>query len=409
MNFLLYLISSVTSIVGSGMQSVVIPLYILKVTGSGLEMGKAASVFLVMSLVTGPIMGIVADKFNRKYILIICDFLSFTAISILLLSGSTSTSSIILMQGVLIVISRCFSSASSAIFSELDSIKKVERNNNIYSGVITFIQIFTPILGVTLYGFMKIELIFLLNAITFLISGFSEIFIQYTPSEKRKEIMIQSIKSVIVSYVPVIKYLKEKDEILGTSGYFIILNFFFNPVTSVVFSYFILQELNLKPSYIGYLESVLVIGLLLGNIIIGKFSKIIEFREKITYFLMIQLVILALFINMDLYIPNPYFIYLNGFLILILGILANLVNVPFFSYLQKTVDNDIKGRFFSLFDTMVRSVVPFGLIIFGLLIDYKFNIRSVVTIGSITLTITTYLFFGKTKAGRKFVNESIVN
>lgn len=409
MNFLLYLISSVTSIVGSGMQSVVIPLYILKVTGSGLEMGKAASIFLVLSLITGPIMGIVADKFNRKYLLIICDFLSFITILILLLSGRTSTSSIILMQGVLVVISRCFSSVSSAIFSELDSIKKVERNNNIYSGIITFTQIFTPILGVALYGFMKIELIFLLNAITFLISGFSEFFIQYTPSEKRKEIKIQSVKSVIASYAPVVKYLKEKDEILGVSGYIIVLNFFFNPVTTIVFSYFILQELNLKPSYIGYLQSVFVIGLLLGNIIIGKFLKTIEFREKITYFLMIQLMILALFMNMDLYIPNPYFIYINGFLILMLGIFNSLVNVPFLSYLQKTVDCDIKGRFFSLLDTMVRSVVPFGLIIFGLLIDYKFNIRSVVTMGSITLTIATYLFFGKTKAGKKFVNKSIAN
>ena len=409
MNFLLYLISSVTSIMGSGMQSVVIPLYILKVTGSGLEMGKAASIFLVISLVTGPIMGIVADKFNRKYILIICDFLSFITILVLLLSGSESTFSIILMQGVLIVISRCFSGASSAIFAELDSIKKVEKNNNIYSGVITFTQIFTPILGVALYGFVRIELIFLLNAITFLISGFSEFFIKYTPSEKRKEMKIQNIKSIFKSYIPVISYLNNKRALLGASGYFIILNFFFNPITSIVFSYFILQELKLKSVYIGYLESVLVLGMLLGNIIIGKFSKTIEFRGKIAYLLIIQLAIFALFMNMDLFIPNPYFIYLNGFLILMLGILGNLVNVPFFSYLQRTVDNDIKGRFFSLLDTALRSIVPLGLIIFGLLIDNNFNIRSVVTTGSIILMITTYLYFCKTKIGKKFINESIVN
>jgi len=409
MNFLLYLISSVTSIMGSGMQSVVIPLYILKVTGSGLEMGKAASIFLVISLVTGPIMGIVADKFNRKYILIICDFLSFITILVLLLSGSESTFSIILMQGVLIVISRCFSGASSAIFAELDSIKKVEKNNNIYSGVITFTQIFTPILGVALYGFVRIELIFLLNAITFLISGFSEFFIKYSPSEKRKEMKIQNIKSIFKSYIPVISYLNNKRALLGASGYFIILNFFFNPITSIVFSYFILQELKLKSVYIGYLESVLVLGMLLGNIIIGKFSKTIEFRGKIAYLLIIQLAIFALFMNMDLFIPNPYFIYLNGFLILMLGILGNLVNVPFFSYLQRTVDNDIKGRFFSLLDTALRSIVPLGLIIFGLLIDNNFNIRSVVTTGSIILMITTYLYFCKTKIGKKFINESIVN
>lgn len=403
MNFILYLISSVTSIVGSGIQSIIIPLYILKVTGSGLQMAKAASIFGIISLIMGPIGGALADKFNRKHILIICDFLSFSTLVILLLSKKNNINGIIAMQGVLIIISSCFSASSTAIFSELDSLDKVEKNNNIYNGVISFIGLFTPILGLALYGFVELKIIFFFNGLTFLISAISEFFIKYTFKKKEKK---EIKENVLKLYNPVIKYLLEKKDLMGISLYAVVINFVFTPTFIVLIPYFIIKKLSLNNIYIGYFETTLGIGMIIGNLILGKYSNKINFKSKIVFFITSRMLIFILLINMDLFFKEPYYIYLNAILIFLEGILSTLVNVPLFSYLHKEVHNEVKGRFFSLLNMIFQSTVPFGLIIFGFLLDIKFDVRVIVTYSFMSIIVFTYIYFYKTNIGKLFLQET---
>lgn len=402
MNFILYIISSSTSILGSGIQSIIIPLYILKITGSGLQMAKAASVFSIINLIMGPIGGIFADKFNRKYILIICDFLSFFTISIFLLSKSSDTNMIIAMQGMLIIISSCFSASSTAIFSELDSLDKVEKNNNLYNGITSFIRLFTPILGLALYGFVELRIIFLFNAITFLISGISEFFIKYNFKKKEKK---NSKKNILKIYNPIIKYLLKNKHLVSISLYAVVINFIFTPIFVVLIPYFIVKTLSLSNIYVGYFETSLGIGMIGGNFIIGRYHNKINFKNKIAFSVICRMIIFILFIIMDLFLEKPYFIYFNGILILLEGILSTLVNVPLFSYLHKEVNNEVKGRFFSLLNTILQSTMPLGLVIFGLFLDFKFDIR-IITITSLALGIIfTYVYFYKINIGKAFLQN----
>lgn len=403
MNFYLFLISSITSILGSGIQSIIIPLYVLKVTGSGLEMGKVAGLFTLIPLALSPFGGIISDRFNRKYILIICDLLSFLLLAWFLYTNNNSINFIILMQGLLIAISTFFSSASSAIFAELDNLKNIEINNSLYSGMRTFTGLFIPIIGLTLFNVVDLKTIFFINCITFLISAIIEVFIKYKNNNySNKKVNFNFFKE----YIPIFKYLKKYKNILSISFYGIFLNFFFNPIISIIMPFFIVKTLYLNSYYVGYFESLMGAGLVIGNIIIGKCSKKYNFKKKIIIFIIIRMTIFILIINMDLLVNNPIFIFINGLLIFIEGIMSAFVNTPIFSYLHKEVENSMKGRFFSLFGIVIQSMVPLGLLIFGKLIDLKINIRFLVIISSFTIIFLTYFYFQKTSFGSLFLKDT---
>ncbi|HCO70292.1 MAG TPA: MFS transporter, partial [Mesotoga infera] len=79
-NFWLFSVGRLVSLIGSGVQALAIPLYILDLTGSGTMMGTFAVITMLPRIVFGPIAGVLGDRFNRKLIMIYMDFARGAAI-----------------------------------------------------------------------------------------------------------------------------------------------------------------------------------------------------------------------------------------------------------------------------------------------------------------------------------------
>src|SRR6056297_971765 len=73
-NFYLYALGRLVSIIGSGIQQVAIPLFILDLTGSGTIMGTFVLVTNIPKLIFGPFAGVLGDRFDRKKIMVYMDF-----------------------------------------------------------------------------------------------------------------------------------------------------------------------------------------------------------------------------------------------------------------------------------------------------------------------------------------------
>jgi len=84
-NFVLFALGRLVSLVGSGIQMVAIPLYILDLTGSGAAMGIFTLLGMIPRLLAAPFAGVIGDRWNRKKIMVWTDFLR--GILILYLSG----------------------------------------------------------------------------------------------------------------------------------------------------------------------------------------------------------------------------------------------------------------------------------------------------------------------------------
>ena len=409
MNFLIYLISSATSLIGSQMQSLIIPIYILNITNSGMQMSKAATSFLIIRLLVTPFSGVLADRFNRKYIMITSDICSFLVVGTFVLFTSLSPDTIIFMQCILVAISAVFSSASSAIFSELTFKQSIEKCNSIYGSMINFTYIFTPGIALSLYNFTSLKFIFILNAVTFLLSASLEALLAYIPQDRKFSKSDLSLKEMISSYTPVISYLMERREILGVFSFAVLLNFFYNPVLVIFIPYFILKVLNLENTYIGYFESLWGGGLLLGSLLLVRYIKRYSFRGRIALFLIGQFSIFVFLFTGNTLIPLNIYLIVAGVFVAICGLLNTFVNTPLFSYLHIVVDSHIKGRFFSFLQIFLQGLTPLSYMLLGLIIDKFNNISMIISLTSIVYIVGTFLYFHRSSIGRNYIlsNENI--
>ena len=84
-NFNLYLFGKFISLIGSGIQNIALPLYVIKMTESGKIMGLFSVITMIPVLILTPFSGVIGDRLNRKAIMISMDF--FRGLLILIMSS----------------------------------------------------------------------------------------------------------------------------------------------------------------------------------------------------------------------------------------------------------------------------------------------------------------------------------
>ncbi|MDI6619635.1 MAG: MFS transporter [Clostridiales bacterium] len=75
-NFLILMLGKSISIIGTEMQNFALSLYVLKITGSATLFATVLTATIIPKLVLGPIAGVIADRLNRKKLIIYLDLLN---------------------------------------------------------------------------------------------------------------------------------------------------------------------------------------------------------------------------------------------------------------------------------------------------------------------------------------------
>jgi len=98
-NFWLFAMGRFVSLVGSGVQDVALPLFILDLTGSGTIMGTFMIISMLPRLLLYPIAGILGNRINRKWIMVWMDFGRGVVIILLALLASKNLITIPILFG----------------------------------------------------------------------------------------------------------------------------------------------------------------------------------------------------------------------------------------------------------------------------------------------------------------------
>ncbi|HIH72724.1 MAG TPA: MFS transporter [Thermococcaceae archaeon] len=180
-NFWLYAMGRFVSLVGSGVQDVALPLFILDLTGSGTIMGIFMIISMLPRLILYPIAGVVGDKINRKWIMVWMDFGRGAVILFLALLASRNLITIPILFGTQFVVSlmnALFGPATSAMLPDIVEKEELMRANSILMSLNSTAYIVGPALGGIIYGMGGIMIAFLINGVSFIASGVSELFIR---------------------------------------------------------------------------------------------------------------------------------------------------------------------------------------------------------------------------------------
>ncbi len=378
-NFVLFLSGRFVSLMGSEIQRIAIPLFILQLTGSGTMMGLFLMFSTIPSLVFLPFAGVIGDRVNKKNAMIICDFLNGSIILIMayLTHIQVITFEILLiLQIPMAVISSFFGVATSSFLPQIIERKNILRANSIKSALDNVASIAGPSIAGLLFGFAGIETVFILNAFSYIISAISEIFISYKHT-KPEPFKGNIIKMFLMQTREGLVYIKNDRQLvllLLFGG--VILNFLIAPFIGVIVPYVSRQVLNFSSTQFGLLESIASIGVLSSSVLIAFLSKNIKNKTLFSVGMVAQSVALISYSivvfptvrNSSLLSPLVIFILISA-CIFLYRFFNSIVSIPLMSHLQTTVKESMLSRFFALLALFKNITVPVGMALFGFLLD----------------------------------------
>lgn len=400
-NFWLYAIGRLVSLIGSGVQSLAIPLYILDLTGSGTIMGTFMVITMLPRILFGPIAGVLGDRFNRKMIMIYMDFARGAAIlAMAVLAGANSLTITVLFifQLLISTFDISFDPATAAMLPDIIDSDKLLRGNSILGAINSLSYIIGPVLGGILYGMFGIEAVLILNGASYIASAISEIFIRYRQTTEKGKI---SLKSVFKDIVEGVGYMRKINGLILVMVFAMLSNFLLSPFFSVVFPFFARTIVGFTSEQYGFLQSGWVVGVLIGNVILGTLLS--KKRQGNLFAMGLTAETLILFLLTVFFFP--YFIDLFGWAswryfaalglpILVTGIFNAFVNTPLNTLFQKIVPTNYRSRIFSVISILTQIATPLGAAIYGFAVD-RVPVHYLILVSSICNALLTLVFLLK--------------
>jgi len=376
-NFILYAAGRIISLIGSGIQNVAIPLYILRTTGSGLAMGTFAFVQLLPRIVIMPLGGVIGDNFNRKKIMIFMDFFCGFISLILALSvinGYISLTVLFIGQIFLSAFASIFDASTAAMLPEIIEKKNLLKGNSILGSINSATYIIGPIAGASLFGFFGIRMVLFINGISFIISAISEIFIEYFPQEKSQKLTVQKTKKDIMEGF---NFLINAKGILPLIYFAAVANFFGVASITVIMPYIFVEGVGFSDNQFGILQASVMIGIFTGNIFLSILSEKLNRKKIIVYGLTAQaslfLVIGIFFYPWSIRIFGMGSFYLFGiFLILLImfGVANAFMSTSINTNLQLMIPNKVRARVLSAYSFSMQVITPIGVFVAGFALEF---------------------------------------
>jgi MFS transporter, DHA3 family, macrolide efflux protein len=368
-----FTISKLISSFGAQVYSFAISFYILQLTGSATSFAANLICNILPRTIAGPFAGYFVDKYSRKAIVILAQIGSTLAIGILLVVTLLFDLSLpaIYMTTIILSLTSMFSGVTftSSITGLVDE-KRVQRAMSLNQISISFASIASPAVGGLLYGTVSMPVFLIIYMAASILAVTLESTMNFKLFANRKEKAAdESKESIWQSLSAGIAYLKLHPLLLTIIWVSLFVNFLFGAF-EVGYSFILIEKLKIASQHFGFTQGAFAIGMLLFSIYFSirkevKFPLLVSKRGIICMGLIMAMIGGPLMFDMTYGFIVGYYL----FVMFMFGSLIIIVNTPMQVMLQKQIDDDYKGRVFSLLETMSMALMPLGMVLFGFLYD----------------------------------------
>lgn len=317
-----------------------------------------------------------ADRLNRKLLVVLMDLLNGVLMISLYFLSSTSGLSLTLIYISTFIMTSFMTIFNTSIEAAIPNIVTEDRlmNINSISKIIDSVSIILgPMIGGLIFAFVDIRLFIIINGISFLLSGISEIFIDFsfnkgeTKEEEKEEIdFLRDMKQGL-------EYMKDKKEITSLFIVFVFLNFSIGLSISVPLPFIINNILNLGSKSFGIIQGSFPIGLIIGAVFVGKVTEKMPYKKlliRMNLVLAICMLMIGLPVLPTQIIKNTSSLLIYYCVIMcIVGAAISFIDIPILGILQKNISNEYRGRVLSLGMSLVKIISPLAFIISGALMN----------------------------------------
>lgn len=365
--------------IGSVFYNFAVGWYLLSLTKSPLIAGMYIALGGVITILTTSISGVFIDRMNKLFILYMTDFIrGFTILlgGFIMFTLNQETYLIGLLFFITIILAlnnAFFHPAATALRPDIVADENLNQANALFSFIASIQTIIGLLLAGLLYAALGIELIFLINGISFILSGITELFIRKRNDDSMPTAVEK--KTFKEDFKVGIQYILRRQGLLMVMVSALLLNFAFAPFFANILPYLFNLVLEKEPLDLSIVQITASLGMLISGIIIGVVGKNMPIKSTIlrglsftgTGFITLLILIMAVTSNIITY---------QQFMVLFLPVIfltmtANVwVNVPFMTGMLRTIDKDVRGRVFGLMDTISQAMTPLAFLLAGFLLEY---------------------------------------
>lgn len=277
-NFTLLVLGQVSSLFGNYIMRLALSMYVLELTESAAVFAGLLSAATIPTILLSPFGGILADRADRRNIMVALDAMTGTAVlcAALLLSEQRALVVIGALLVLLSVLGAFETPTVQACIPSMLTGDNIIRGNAVVNQTASISYLTAPLLGGIFYSAFGIKPVMYASVLCFFVTAFLECFIRldYRPAGFGGN----ALAVAKADFLDSVRFIgKERRDILRILLLAALSRFFVMGVTLVGLPFLVRTVLGLDARYYGAAESVLAVAVIAGSmaagVLAGKIQK----------------------------------------------------------------------------------------------------------------------------------------
>lgn len=369
-DFMLVVVGQIISLFGNAILRFSLPLYLLRETGSSTLFGIVTACSFLPVIVLSMLGGVLADRVNKRNIMVCLDFLTAGVITVfsLLLGNAPMIPLFITSLMLLYGISGTYQPAVQASIPALVSKEKILPANAIVNQIGALANFMGPMIGGMLYGAFGIMIILKVSIICVTLSALMEIFVQI-PFQKQQT-RDKVLKIVTGDLQESIRFLRfEKPLFIQICSVIAGLNLFLSPMLAIGIPVIVVDKLHLTDGLLGLTQGMLAVGGILGGFLTVLLEK--RLRPQKAYIPLFLCTVCSCLMGLGMAIgPTPMIKYvLLSVTGLLVTIFTTMFSIQMLAVVQAETPQRLIGKVVACIMTFIMCVQPIGQLLYGFVFE----------------------------------------
>lgn len=369
-NFALLILGQLTSLFGNFILKLALSMYVLEVTGSAAIFAGILSVATIPTILLSPLGGILADRADRRNVMVALDALTGVSVlcAALFLSESNAIAVISTLLIILSVLGAFETPTVQACIPTMLQGDNIMKGNAVVNQVASLSYLIAPMLGGVLYAMLGLKPVMYASVVCFFITALFECFIKLSYQRIQNQGgVLQIVKQDFLSSMQYIT--KEQTSISKMLLLTALSRFFVMGITIVGLPFLVRTVLGFNPKYYGAAESALAVATILGSIAAGILAEKLKIHK-----LSVLLASMGIFIipaGIVFILPVNAIIKYGVTVVSFCGMQAviSIFSIFAVSLIQQRTPNHLIGKVMAYTSTVTLCVQPIGQIAYGFLFD----------------------------------------
>lgn len=369
-NFTLLILGQLTSLFGNFILKLALSMYVLEVTGSAAIFAGILSAATIPTILLSPLGGILADRADRRNVMVALDVL--TGVSVLCAALFISENNAIAVISTLLIILSILGAFETptvqACIPTMLQGDNIMKGNAVVNQVASLSYLIAPMLGGVLYAMLGLKPVMYASVVCFFITALFECFIKLSYQRIQNQGgVLQIVKQDFLSSMQYIT--KEQTSISKMLLLTALSRFFVMGITIVGLPFLVRTVLGFNPKYYGAAESALAVATILGSIAAGVLAEKLKIHK-----LSVLLASMGIFIipaGIVFILPVNAIIKYGVTVVSFCGMQAviSIFSIFAVSLIQQRTPNHLIGKVMAYTSTVTLCVQPIGQIVYGFLFD----------------------------------------